>query len=319
MLRRSWKRVAVGSVSVVALLGVNALARPGRRAKSVSAAKPAALSSSVPAAHRSAAVANADQILGAIVLPAGGSRVAHAPSGAKALFRQRPFVQLFYEAQVDLHQFWVSPASEDSTYSSIRSHLPAGSTFQLSAVGGYDAEYAYELPAVDARVLGIRQLVILLVPLSNGSTAVRIDAQVQYLVPWKPGQRIPATARFLQITKGPWNSNAPRVVATINRRATVRRIAKLVEALPFEGNDNGVAVSCPNASANALTDTFTFRATPQGPVLAKLTEAANAGTSPDLCDDPTLTIRGHRDPPIAGGGQLLTEVDRLLNVHLTAR
>jgi hypothetical protein len=108
-------------------------------------------------------------------------------------------------------------------------------------------------------------------------------------------------------------------VRTLTDPVTVRHIAALIEALPFEGNDNGLAFSCPNALATNPVDWFTFRATPQGPVLAKLTEAATTGPYPDPCDDPTLTIRGHDDPPIAGGGQLLTEVDRLLGVRLTAR
>jgi hypothetical protein len=325
MLLRSWKRVVLAALAVVAVLGVNALARSARSGstayRSVPAAHRTAVSpaESVSSAHRAAAIANARQILGAVVLPTGSTTVGHAPACTGKPFSQKPFAQLFYQAQVDIHQFWVTSASESSVFSSIGSHLPAGSKSGGSAISSNDAESSYELPTVDPRVLGTRQLVVHLVPLSNGNTDVRLDAEVQYLAPWKLGQRIPAAAQFLQITQGRWDSSAPRVVRTITSHATVRRIATLIEALPFEGNDRGVSIACPNEPGFDPYDTFTFRAAADGPVLAKLVVAATASMYPDLCNDPLLTIRGHDDPPIAGGRQLLTEVDRLLGVRLTAR
>jgi len=212
----------------------------------------------------------------------------------------------------------VSDATSSSIASSIRSHLPAGATSNGYAISSASASYAYELPSVAVRALGTRQLVVNTVSMPDGQTAVRIDAQVQYLAPWSPGQRIPAGARMLQITRGPFGSSTPRVVRAITDLATVRQIAALIEALPFQGNENGLGFSCPAFPPRVPFDTFTFRATPDSPVLAKLSESAEQSTTPDPCESAVLSIRGHDDPPIAGGGQLLTEVDHLLGLRLTA-
>jgi hypothetical protein len=313
---RHWTRLAVGALATLALLGLNALAGTAR---SVSAAHRSVPKSagSVSAAHRSAAIANAGRLLDAVVMPSGSVREMHPPHGASAL-RGAPSTRLFFRAQVDRHSFWVSDASAFSIASSIRSHLPAGAISNGYGISSTSATYAYELPPVDVRALGTRQLVVNAIALSSGKTAVRIDAQVQYLVPRTPGQRIPAGARMLQITRGPFGSPTPRVVRTVTALATVRRIAALIDALPFQGNENGLAFSCPVFPSQIPFDTFTFRATADGPVLAKLSESAKQSTTPDPCESAVLSIRGHDDPPIAGGGQLLTAVDRLLGLRLTA-
>jgi hypothetical protein len=146
---------------------------------------------------------------------------------------------------------------------------------------------------------------------------VRVDAEVQYLAPRTSAQRIPVTARVLQITRARPGANTPQLVRTVTGSANLHRIAADIDALPFGGNWRGVGFSCP-AGLIVPFDTFTFRATVSGAVLARFSEAADIPTTIDPCALASLTVRGHRLPAIVEGGRLLLEVDQLLMLHLTA-
>jgi hypothetical protein len=275
---------------------------------------------SVAAAHRSAAVASADQMLTDVVMPAGSLRVSKLPRGASAL-RPPPPIRLWLQAQVDHHSLWTTNADPSSVFEWIRSHLPA--SWGLGGSGGSDSD-GFEMgsitaPTVEPRILGTRQLAVDAVTLSNGKTAVRIDAEVQYLAPRTSAQRIPADAKLLQITRGPVGSQSPQLVRTVTESATLHRIATDLDALPFGGNWHGAAFSCPGEEVNTPIDTFTFRAAATGPVLARFSESADTPTTVDPCATASLTVRAHALPAIVEGGRLLLEVDRLLKVRLTAR
>ena len=109
----------------------------------------------------------------------------------------------------------------------------------------------------------------------------------------------------------------PLLSLTVTRRAEVRRIAAMVDRLPFAAALN-VAIPCP-AIFPAPIDTFTFRATPAGAVLARVSEPADTPANADVCATAMLTIRGHRERALLEGGALLREAGALLGVKLTAR
>jgi hypothetical protein len=70
------------------------------------------------------------------------------------------------------------------------------------------------------------------------------------------------------------SSPKPLLLLAVTSRAKVHRIANFLDRLPFAGNLAGTAFACPTYGATVPTDTFIFRATPGGPILARVTELA---------------------------------------------
>jgi hypothetical protein len=174
----------------------------------------------------------------------------------------------------------------------------------------------YAFPTIDRTSLGARQLVLEALGLSDGSTVVRADGEVRYIAPRPYDERIPAQARILDITVGS-NLSRPLLSLTVTKASDVRRIARVVDDLPFVGNNSGVAFSCPSFSATFPVDRFIFRRTAGGTVLAKITESAATPTEDYPCFVTSLTIRGQHEPPLQDGGVLLKQAGSLLKVRLS--
>lgn len=251
-----------------------------------------------------------------LVLPAGSSEVASEPAG-DAHQLARSFDLPIYRAEVDRHEFWITTASPSAAIASFKAHLPAGAKSSGSASSGTTMFASYSLPTVDAPALGPRTLAINAVELANGSVGVRADAEVRYTAPRLPAQRIPPQARVLDVTMANYHSS-PSLSLTVTNRRQVRRIAAIVDGLPFVASLRGVAFSCP-AFMLAPTDTFTFRASSGGPVLAQVSEPANWPTIAEPCFIATLQVRGRREPGLLEGGRLLRQAGAILGVKLTTR
>ncbi len=116
----------------------------------------------------------------------------------------------------------------------------------------------------------------------------------------------------------PSTSPALKSPLVITRRSEVRRIASIVDGLPFVASLRGVAISSP-AILPAPIDTFTFRPARSGPVLATVSEAANTPAVAEPCFTTSLMIRGHRQPGLLEGGRLLRQAGAILGVKLTTR
>jgi hypothetical protein len=287
---------------------------------SVSAASPA----QVVRANQRAAATEAEQLLGELVLPAGTTQAPAEPAGdahqlahAEELF--------FYAAEVERHEFWTTGASPNAVIASIEADLPAGAQSAGSGYSGYSGTsvfVSYTLPAVGAPALGRRSLVVQAVELAGGGTGVRADVTVRYTAPRIAAQRVPPQARVLeitvtggpQVTRSPYPSPPPLIVTS---RRDIKRIAAIIDALPFVAF-RGVAIPCPFIPASPI-DTFTFRATEAGPVLANVTLAADSPTDADPCFTATLRIRGHLEPGLLDGGRLLRRAGAILGVKLASR
>jgi len=267
-------------------------------------------------ANQTAAVTAADQMLGGVVMPAGSAEVSSEPSGDEHQL-ERSFDLPIYRAEVDRHGFWTTTASPSAVIASFEANLPAGAKRLTDGYTGANMFASYTLPTVDAPRLGPRTLSVNAVELSDGSTGVRADAEVRYAAPRLAAQRIPARAGVLDVTMANYHSS-PLLSLTVTDRGQVRRIASIVDGLPFVASLHGVAFSCP-ALMLAPTDTFTFRASPGGPALAQVTEPANQPTSAGPCFITTLSIRGHREPGLLDGGKLLRQASAILGVKLTTR
>jgi hypothetical protein len=260
----------------------------------------------VTSADRRAAISEADLLLRSVVLPAGSSTVTLSSSGAARLLAQ-PSERLFLAAQVDRDAFWRSDATPSAVIASVRAHLPPGAKQLGGGSGGGEIFTSYGLPEIDRNALGLRQVVVEAVRLATGTTAVRVDGEVQYLAPRPVDERIPPDARLLQITVTN-NSREPLSSGTVTNPARVGQIANLVDDLPFGGNWSGVAFSCAGVSTNESVARFAFRATAGGRVLASLSEPVNTPTNVDPCTQATLTVLGQREPGLMEGGVLLRQV-----------
>jgi hypothetical protein len=264
------------------------------------------------AANRQAAVAEAGRLLTAVVLPAGSTAVAQDPAG-DTYSLATPFIGAFFAAEVDRHAFWTTSASPAAAVALFQAHLPPGAKLVSSISGGGSAGAAYAIGTTRLFVVGPVQVMLNAVTLITGLTGIRADAQVRYVSPRLPSQRVPLSARLVQVTKADIGAK-PLVSLVVTQRAIVWRLARLVNALPFVGTHAGV-FSCP--SFGGPIDTFIFRARPAGPPLATVSESAYTPTDPSPCASTTLVVRGHRLNSLLEGGILLKRASRLLGVRLT--
>ena len=262
--------------------------------------------------NRQAAIVEAGRLLSAVVLPAGSTAVAHEPTGDNHQLAT-PLIGAFFAAEVDRHAFWTTSSSSATAVSLFQAHLPPGAKLVDSTSGGGSAGAAYAIGTTRRFVVGPVQIMLNAVTLSNGLTGIRADAQARYASPRRPSQRVPLSARLVQITKADVGAK-PLMSLLVTQRHIVRRLARLVNALPFAGNHAGV-FSCP--SFGGPIDTFIFRATPAGPPLATVSEPADTPIDPSPCAPTTLTVRGHRLNALLEGGILLKRAGRLLGVRLT--
>ena len=312
--------VALGVVGVAAVTATSSGRTIGSadRNAAVSVRSP----TEVLRANREAAVSAAEQLLGDIVLPAGATEVPTEPAGdAHQLGRATELS--FFAAQVTRHEFWTVGASPNEVVGSIEAHAPAGASWTGSGYSGTTTFVSFSLPAVGALELGPRTVAVDAVKLAHGGTGVRADATVRYSAPRLRAQRVPARARVLEITMtglpfGPAPSPTLKSPLVITKRSEIRRIAAIVDSLPFIASLRGVAISCP-AILPAPIVTFTFRGAPAAPVLATVSEPANTPADAEPCFTTVLTIRGHREPGLLEGAKLLRQAGAILGVTLTAR
>ena len=264
------------------------------------------------AANRHAATVAAHGLLAGVQLPADATAVPREPSGDAGQLAT-PVIGAFFAAEVDLHAFWTTSASPQAVIASFQSQLPSGAKLVTSSSGGGSAGAAYALGTSRRFLVGPEQLMLSAVTLDSGLTGVRADTQVRYLSPRPPSERVPGSARIVEVTQTDTGTK-PLVSLLVTRQSVVRKLARLVDALPFVGPAPG-AFACP--SFGELVDTFTFRAGRAGPVLARVSESAYTPTFPFPCALTTLTIRGHRLTPLLNGGVLLGRASKLLGVRLS--
>ena len=279
-------------------------------AAAVGAASPAQIGH----ANQQSAITSADQTLGELVLPAGATEVPAEPVG-DAYQLAHPDELFFYAAEVERHEFWTTSASPSVVIASIDAHLPAGVRSSGTGYSGNSVFVSYTLPTVGAPVLGPRSLDVEAVALTGGGTGVRADAAVRYSAPRLPNQRIPPRARLLEITRAGMGESPPPFIVT--NRSQVRRVAGIINSLPFAAL-RGVAIPCPLILPAPIV-TFAFRAAPDGPVLATVSEQSNTPTTADPCFTAALRIRGHLEPALLNGGRLLHRAGAILGVKLSSR
>lgn len=267
-------------------------------------------------ANQRAATNAADQVLADVVLPAGAAQVPTEPAGdSDQLSRLIPL--LFFAAEVDRHEFWTTTSRPSAVIASIRAHLPPGTTRSGWASSPTSAFASFTVPTGNPATPAPATLEVDAVKLARGGTGVRADAVVRYAAPRLPAQRIPRSAQVLDVAMANYHS-APTLSLTVTNPAEVRRIAAIVDHLPFIAPLRGVAISCA-AIFPAPVLTFTFRTAPGGRIVATVSELSNTPIRADPCLAAALTIGGRREPGLLEGGILLRKAGAILHVRLTSR
>lgn len=272
-----------------------ALAACGTGAAGGQAAGGVAPLASHPPTRQHDALEAAKQLLTKAVLPPGARPSAVEPAGDGGRLNFAP-QSAASPNLVDLTRFAVVPGSPGSVSAWLKAHPPAG-----SAPWGTGTVTSPTQPAVwwmarswptVGEVLDGRTLAVSVTSLPGGRSAVRIDAEVQWL-PAKPaGDLVPAGATVLTavLSHGlnPGENGHP--LTTTRDRAKIAAIRDRVDKLPVASPG---AMSCPADFGRTLTVTFYGRA--GGAPLAVVT-ADDGG-----CGFVTVTEHGHKaSPPLMG-------------------
>ena len=112
------------------------------------------------------------------------------------------------------------------------------------------------------------------------------------------------------------NPKRPLLSLQVTSVSEVRRIAEMVNVLPFNAYLKGAAYNCPAILTTTPVDRFVFRRSTTGPILAT-SPVTMTPTIADPCGATKLVIRGHREPELQDGGRLLKQAGALLNVRLS--
>ena len=158
-----------------------------------------------------AARSAAQQMLAKLRLPAGAKSAKTDPSRASLLGHapDRPATS----ALVDAHSFWRVPGSPSAVLRWVEAHPPEGSTRDMSGglvrrSGARATWDGYDFGPVPG-VLSTRSLLVEVARASGGGTAVRADAEVVWVVPKPPTERIPRPVRGALGPRGYGGLHAP--------------------------------------------------------------------------------------------------------------
>lgn len=266
--------------------------------------------SSGATANRRAAVEDATSLLGRLQLPPGATNYSAQPAGANAPLADPP-IRSGSPNLIDLPTWWLVPGQPQQVLSWIETHEPEGSVHKVSGESHFGAVTeswfaAFEWPNIK-EVLGTRWLTVQVVAAAGESTALRADAQVVWIVPHFASERLPTSARIIDIKVEPPGGRPPKSVV-VSKVDAVLKIAALINRLPAVQPTGPVYGCGPYWERNQSTYRLTFRANSGGPVLAKAIQSKPIG----VCSTMTLMIRGHRQTPLAGASPVIDEVEGLL-------
>ncbi len=274
------------------------------------------------ATNEHAAEADAAALLGTLTLPAGAIASSTEPAGDGGALASAGLGPPATPNVVDDRTWWIVPGSSSATLAFVRSHPPAGAAPAGSDRGAIAGETTFESQTfawpARAGVLSTRWLVVTVAQLSDGSTGVRLDAQVVWVTPRAASERIPAGAHRLAVSplseiKGgaapaqrPFSVDSPKRIAAV---------VALLNSLPVA--QPGLR-SCPLDLGIIIRLAFYAR--------GSSAPAAVARIDPGGCRGVQLTIGGKLQPPLDGealpatatshSAPLLARIGRLLGVTI---
>jgi hypothetical protein len=274
-------------------------------------------SHAVAAARRRRARAEAGHLLARVLLPAGAEKVAGEPAGDRGALSRPLFRSAATPTIVDQHTWWRVPGSVASVLDYLSAHVPRGGKLVRSGSqgpkrGGVVSGFVEIAWRPLGRLVGTRELLVQVTNLTGGGVGVRVDAQVQWIIPRPVDERIPHGVHEVDITRGS-PGQAPSLELKVVAPVEIRALAAMVNGL---GIVQPGAYSCPSYSPGEPVVTFTFLASDGGTVLASAAQLAGVSEPTTPCDPMTFSIRGHARTPLLGGAAVVTKAGRLLGVHL---
>ena len=298
---------------VIVVLGALALAMVAMGAGGAGPGSAGPGSAGSARANRRAAERDAARLFAHVVLPAGATVSAGEPAGDHH-YLSRPGQVPAAVNVTDRHGWWTVPEDPALVSAFVGRHQPKGTHGVIGGVGDgpqFSTEsVAFELGST-GQAVGTRWLVVAMTNLPGDQTGVRVDAEVQWLIPRPPGERIPSSARVLEVTvRRP--HRRPISEVSVTRVAQVRRIASLIDGLKTEQPG---AMDCTGRADDPVV-TFTFRAVLGGRVLARATQIVDGGAGRPQCEPMTLTVRGRPQTPLLDGATVVRSAQRLLGIRV---
>jgi hypothetical protein len=178
-------------------------------------------------------------------------------------------------------------------------------------------------PAGSLRFVAVRHLtgltdeslVLTVLPVGRGASIVRAEAQVAWLVPRSPSERVPAAARRLEIIRAA-AGGPPSLVIHVRSRRLVSQIARLLDDLPPV--QPGPVYHCPAQFRQIPVVSFIFSSAGQAHprVLARASEQADVRTRSSACAAVRFSVAGRSLTPLLGGHGFLRAVGALLGRRL---
>ncbi|HEY5195008.1 MAG TPA: hypothetical protein VIJ39_14220 [Solirubrobacteraceae bacterium] len=302
-------------LTVAALVVLVFLALGTALASTIGSSTGKSASGSTRAANQRAASRDAEQLLGLLVLPLGARSSPHTPAGGGSTLA-RPSLSVATPDVVDRHAWWIVPGQPRALLGFLAAHPPAGSRNSASGSGGVRGvttswSVQFQWPPI-AGVLQERFLVLTLVRLPGGSTGVRADAQDVWVIPRSASERIPGSARVLEVMVAR-SHKVPSLSVIVSDVTKVSEIAAMIDRLPIVQPG---ALSCPAFPVNGPFVNFTFRSTRHGPTLAQASEAAWASEPSSACEPMRLTIAGRPRTALLDGPSVVRKAQALLGVTL---
>jgi hypothetical protein len=254
-------------------------------------------------------------MLAEVPLPVGSNESSTDPAEAGSLLAGPGFGPPGTPNAVDEHAWWLVPTAPAGALAYICAHLPAGTTRPLSFGGGLVGPNVPEnMIAAFIWPGNAGTLAVWAVRLANGSTALRVDAQVVWVTPRPASERIPVSARLLTISV-----HEPRggsVGFESMRRAVLRRLPSRVTSIaPIEKvvallnelrvHQPGVR-HCPRGFGGSVELDFYTSSSASPLAVADITAEGCGGVS--------LMIDGMAEPELEGGWDLVEEIGRVLAI-----
>lgn len=257
--------------------------------------------------REAAARAEAQRLLAGIVLPAGASASATEPTGNAGALRPAPTGMPPRRELVGAGGWWiVHGQTPTATLEYIHEHSPElSSVLSWSPPMGESGVVRAQVrlgPATE--VIGERRIQFRAVILPDGSTGVRADAQVLWLL---PRDRIPAGARLLRIEVRRVRPGRPHPrVRAVRSEGRIARVVHLLNSLPAE-RPSFLLRSCP-ASFGTIRLAF-YRKPSEAPLAVATVPIWGCGGA-------FLHIRNKRPQPELAAPDILAKLEHTLAIKI---
>lgn len=270
------------------------------------------------AQNHHAARRDASALLGQVPLPNGATRSSQEPAGDGGVLAGPAFM-IGVGNLVDDHSWWTVNEGLNQVFDYVQSNPPHGGTLDTTCGSAANTQPQWKCLGFSFSprpgVLGVRELVVSIVALGDGSTGIRADTEVQWIVPRSPAEKVPAGTRIVHVVKVV-PGQRPSVSRTVTSRSEVHKIVRLIDRLPTVQPAN---YHCPAQTSSVPVVSFTFQSSANGSVLARASVRSDVLNDDSICEAMTFRVDGRSEPALGRARGFLTAVGRLLGVTLTSR